>query len=110
MSVTFCHVLCEKSTWYFLATSQPSKYPCTRCLSFSCVFSLRLILHDLGISLPHEDSSSKVKNVYIKCNYYSICDDYGGDTDGTWMHGDWFYTTDHDIFGHEVKATERSPP
>ena len=26
------------------------------------------------------------------------------------MHGDWFYTTDYAIFGHEVKATERSPP
>ena len=26
------------------------------------------------------------------------------------MHGDWFYTTDHAIFGHEVKATEISPP
>ena len=26
------------------------------------------------------------------------------------MYGEWFYTTDHGIFGHEVKATERSPP
>ena len=26
------------------------------------------------------------------------------------MHGNWFYTTDYAIFGHEVKATERSPP
>ena len=26
------------------------------------------------------------------------------------MHGDWFYTTDYGIFGHEVKVTERSPP
>ena len=26
------------------------------------------------------------------------------------MHGGWFYTTDYGIFGHEVKATERSPP
>ena len=26
------------------------------------------------------------------------------------MHGDWFYTTDYAIFGHEVKATERSSP
>ena len=25
------------------------------------------------------------------------------------MHGDWFYTTDYAIFGHDVKATERSP-
>ena len=26
------------------------------------------------------------------------------------MHGDWFYTTDYDIFGYEIKATKRSPP
>ena len=26
------------------------------------------------------------------------------------MHGDWFYTTDYVIFGHEVKTAERSPP
>ena len=26
------------------------------------------------------------------------------------MHGDWSYTTDYAIFGHEVKATEISPP
>ena len=26
------------------------------------------------------------------------------------MHGDWFYTTDYGIFGHEVKSIERSPP
>ena len=26
------------------------------------------------------------------------------------MHGDWFYPKDYGIFGHEVKATERSPP
>ena len=26
------------------------------------------------------------------------------------MYGDWFYKTDYAIFGHDVKATERSPP
>ena len=66
---------------------------------------MRLILHALGISLPHEDGFSKVKNAYIKSAYYSICDDYGVDADETWMHGDWFYTTGYGIFGHEVKAT-----
>ena len=73
-------------------------------------FHVLLILHDLGISLPHEDGLNKVKNAYIKSAYYSICDDYGVDADETWMHGDWFYTTDYGIFGNEVKATERSPP
>ena len=26
------------------------------------------------------------------------------------MHGDWFYTINYGIFGHEVKATKRSSP
>ena len=73
-------------------------------------FHIRLILHELGISLPHEHGISKVQNAYIQSTYYSICDDYGVDANETWMHGDWFYTTDYAIFGHEVKATERSPP
>ena len=73
-------------------------------------FHVRLILHELSIFLPHEDGFSKVKNAYITSAYYSICDDYGVDANETWMHGDWFYTTDYAIFGHEVKATERSPP
>ena len=73
-------------------------------------FHLRLILHELEISLTHEDGFSKVKNAYIQSAYYSLCDDYGVDLTETWMYGDWFYTTDYAIFGHEVKATERSPP
>ena len=77
---------------------------------FHVYFHVRLILHDLGISLPHEDGFSKVKNAYIQSAYYSICDDYGVNLDETWMHGDWFYKTDYGIFGHEVKGTERSPP
>ena len=77
---------------------------------FHVYFHVRLILHDLGIPLPHEDGFSKVKNAYIESEYYSICDDYGINPDETWMHGDWFYTTDYGIFGHEVKATEMSQP
>ena len=80
MSVKFCSVLCYKCTWY------------------------------LGIPLPHEDGFSKVKNAYIKSAYYNICDAYGVNANETWMHGDWFYTTGYGIFGHEVKATKRSPP
>ena len=49
-------------------------------------FHTQLILHEFGISLPHDAP------------------------DETWMHGDWFYTTDYGIFGHEVKTTERSTP
>ena len=76
---------------------------------FHVYFYVRLISHELGIYLPHEHGFSKVKNAYIKSAYYSICDDYDVDANETWMHGDWFYTTDYAIFGHEVKATERSP-
>ena len=77
---------------------------------FHVYFHVRLILHDLGISLPHEDGFSKVKNSYIKSDYYSVYDDYDVNSDETWMHGDWFCTTDYGIFGHEVKAIGRSPP
>ena len=77
---------------------------------FHAWFHVRLVLHELGISLPHEDGFSKVKNAYIKSVYYSIYDDYGVDPFEIWMYGDWFYTKDYAIFGHEVKTTERSPP
>ena len=77
---------------------------------FHVYFHIRLILQKLGISLPHENGFSKVKNSYIQSTYYSLCDDYGVDPSETWMYGDWFYTTDYAIFGHEVKTTERSPP
>ena len=73
-------------------------------------FHIRLILLDLGILLPHGGGFSKVKNSYIQSAYYSLCDDHGLDPTETWMYGDWFYTTDYAIFGHEVKTTERSPP
>ena len=72
-------------------------------------FHIRLILHDLGILLPHEDGFSKVKNSYIQSAYYSVYDDYGVDPTNIWMYGDWFYTTEYAVFGHNVKATERSP-
>ena len=67
-------------------------------------------MHDLGILLPHEDGFCKVKNGYINSVHYSICDDYGVNPDETWMNRDWFCTTGYGVFGHEVKATKRSPP
>ena len=72
-------------------------------------FHVRLILHELGISLSHEDGFSRVENSYIDSAYYSVCDDYGIDPTETWMYEDWFYTTDYGTFGHEVNTTERSP-
>ena len=35
-------------------------------------FHVRLMLHELGISLSHEDGFIKIKNAYIKSAYYSI--------------------------------------
>ena len=112
MSVKFCYVLCHKCTCYFLATSESSKSTCTQCLHISChvYFNVLLILHELGVSLPHEDGFNKVKNSYIKSTYYSICDDYGVDGNEIWMYGDWLYITDYVIFGHEIKKTKTSPP
>ena len=49
---------------------------------FHVYFHVRLISHDLSISLPHEDRFSKFKNTYIKSVYYSICDDYGVNPNG----------------------------
>ena len=54
---------------------------------FHVYFYVRLILHEIGIFLPHEDSFSKVKNASIKSAFYSICDDPGVDGNETWMHG-----------------------
>ena len=77
---------------------------------FHVYFHVRLIFHELHISLPHEDGFSKVKNSYERSAYYSVCNQYGVNPDETWMYGEWFYMTDYGIYGHEVKATERSPP
>ena len=50
---------------------------------FHMHFHVRLILHQLGMSLPHESGFSKVKNAYIQSAYYSICDDCGVNADET---------------------------
>ena len=55
---------------------------------FHVYFQVRLILHDLGVSLPDDDGFSNVKNANIKSVYYSFFDDYGVNADETWMHGD----------------------
>ena len=88
MSVKFCPVLCYKRTWYFLGTPQSSKFIVRAVYRFYVDFHVRLILHDLGIPLPHEDGFRKVKNAYIKSAYYSTRDGYGVDAHEIWMHGD----------------------
>ena len=65
---------------------------------FHVYFHARLTLHELHISLPHEDDSSKVKNDYERSAYYSVSDQYGVNPDETWMYGEWFYTTDYMVF------------
>ena len=46
---------------------------------FHVYFHVQLILHNLHISLPHDDGFSKVKNHYEDSAYYSVCDEYGVD-------------------------------
>ena len=77
---------------------------------FHVYFHVRLILHKLRISLPHEDGFSLVKNDYEDSTYYSAYDRYGIDPTETKMYGDWFYMKCYAAFVHEVKAAERSPP
>ena len=98
----FCVTSALGISWQHL--NHPSLLVCA-VYRFHVYFHVRLILHDLGVSLPHEDGFSQGKNAYIKSDNLSVCDDYGVNADETWMHGDWFYTMDHGIFGHEVKAT-----
>ena len=110
MSVKVC-MFCVTSTlgisWQHL---NHSNLLVCAAFRFHVYFHIRLILHHLGISLTHQDGFNKVKNAYNESVYCSICDDYGVDPNETWMHGDWFYTTDYVVFCHNVKATERSPP
>ena len=110
MSVKFFHILCYRCTWYFLAKPQPSKLVCTQRLHISCVFSCRINTAWFRCPWPYEDGFSKVKNGYIKIAYYSICDDYGVNSNETWMYSDWFYTTHYAIFTWELKATKMSLP
>ena len=105
MLVKFCSVLCYKCTWYFLARTQYPNLLLHSVYKFHVYFHVRLILHDLGTTLLHEDVFNNVKNAYINSAHYSICDEYGIDGNESWMYGDWFYKTGYGIFGHEIKAT-----
>ena len=64
MSVKFCHVLCHM----FFISWQHLNHPnllIRAIYRFHVYFHVRLILHKLGIYLPHEDGLSKVKNAYM---------------------------------------------
>ena len=88
MSVKFCYVLCDKCTRCFLATSHHLNLLVGVVYRFHVYFHVRLIFHELHISLPHEDGFSKVKNSYERSAYYSVCNQYGVNPDETWMYGD----------------------
>ena len=47
---------------------------------FHVFFRVRMILHYLAIPSPHEIGFGKVKNSYIKSEYYSSCDYFGDNT------------------------------
>ena len=77
---------------------------------FHVYFHVRLILHDLGASLPNDGHFSKVRNAFIKSAYNVICNDHDVNPDETWLYGNWFYTTSYAVFTSELKPTKRSPP
>ena len=52
---------------------------------------------------------ARLKMIMIIVHITEFCDQYGVNPDETWMYGDWFYSPNYTIFGHEVKVTERSP-
>ena len=76
----FCTTSALGISWQHL--NHPNLLGCAVC-RFHVYFHIQLILHELGISLPHEDGFNEVKNAYIKSAYYSICDDYGVDANET---------------------------
>ena len=110
VSVKFCHVCVTSALGISWQHLNHSNLLVRSVYRFHVYLHIRSIFYELSISLTHKDGYSKAKNAYIRSAYYSTCDDSGVDADETWMHGDWFYTTDYGIFGSGVKATERSPP
>ena len=76
---------------------------------FHVYFHLWIILHHLGIFLPHEDSFSKFKNSYIESVHYSVCNGYDAEANKIWMYGDWFHIWAYAVFGGIKKSTRRSP-
>ena len=81
----FCAVSALGISWQHL--NHPN-LPVRAVYRFHVYLHVQIILHDLGIPLPHGDSFGKVKNPYIKSAYCSICDEHGVDANETWMHRD----------------------
>ena len=53
---------------------------------------------------------ARLKIIFFKSVYHTICDDHGVNTDKTEMNGDWFYMTKYDGFCDGGNTTSRSPP
>lgn len=92
-----------------MITSNTSEFECTRYLSVSCVFHLRVMLHQLDVSLSHKDKLNKVKNSYINSAFYSNFDYYGANPGQTWINRHWFYKSACDNFIDGRKTRESSP-
>ena len=71
-----------------------SVFVCTYCLLMPCVLLCTNITTLSRSCLSREESFSKVKHFCTKITYYSICYNYGVNSDKIKMNGNWFYTTD----------------
>ena len=69
-------------------------------------FHVGITLHHLGITFPHKDGFSKVKDSYIERAFYIVCDDYDVNTNEIWINGSWFYTVVCDNLRDGRKATQ----
>ena len=66
---------------------------------FDVYFHARLILHNYAFLYHMKMDLARLKTM-MRGVHVTV----------SVMYGEWFYTIDYGIFGHEVKATERSPP
>ena len=89
----FCVTSAFGISWQHL--NHPNLLVCA-VYRFHVCLHIRFILHDLGVSLPHDDGFTVFVMTMVLMQMKQ------------WMHWDRFYRTDYGIFGHEVKATERS--
>ena len=78
----------EYSHMYISQLNFAMLFASRKCYRFHVHFYVRIILHNLGVSLPQDNSFSKVNNSYINSAHYSFCDDYGVNVDKTWLNGD----------------------
>ena len=103
--VMFCATSALRISWQHL--NHLILFVCT-IYWFHVHYHVRIILHYLGISFPHEDDFNNVKNSCFKIRYYNICDDYGVNVGEIWMNGDWFHTAAYGVFSNYKKTAKMS--